>query len=627
MPWMTEKLSRHASSGAIRQFGPEYPSDITGDGPVSLEARLAAVFIVLGVATTHSERERQLSAIAQMHNAQLRVGDLDAISLVVTAVQAWNLRPWTAPSALLAHAVGVPQDVMHMWMACLVTSPHMQAVQALLALRLGREFSSDSMGDGPAARGAKVSQSTVPYARGSIYTGLPSAELAARADEILGQRLSSSSQQSINAALGHWRVVCSRHGWPEVILTDDPLRGGKLATFMMYLCDETDLAGVSIGNYTWALRTHMKQSRQLDPAFGLAEWDDWSESVQVEAWVPGEPRRMVPMELISAALQTVDLQSFQDVQAAVLLLMLLFSFARSETPCPKTADGLDPLQHLLVKDVVPHASPEFYVAMRLKRIKQDRRMERPEAQGNEDWVKLGDTSDPLFSLRVWFARLFALHGGRRGEDSAFFVDPRRRGGPLTYAQAMAHVRALYAKASSPVESAKYGLHSLRVTGYALSKRGAGEELTVAHGGWRSLAHRRYDRFAMKEVLALPEAMLAIHAESVGAPAAPTVVAAAASAAAVPALAAAAGARATPAAAVAPPLTRANCVGRRVLCPRSMWPSRACRMHGGAGWEALVRKVRTSGEMVEVFLEFVREPQCKLADKPMWVQLAILQPLR
>ena len=31
-------------------------------------------------------------------------------------------------------------------------------------------------------------------------------------------------------------------------------------------------------------------------------------------------------------------------------------------------------------------------------------------------------------------------------------------------------------------------------------RGAGEELTVAHGGWRSLAHRRYDRFQLSEVL-------------------------------------------------------------------------------------------------------------------------------
>ena len=144
-----------------------------------------------------------------------------------------------------------------------------------------------------------------------------------------------------------------------------------------------------------------------------------------------------------------------------------------------------------------------------------------------------------------------------------------------------------------------------------------------------MAHRRYDRFSLTEVLALPEAMLAIHAGNVGTPAAPTVVAAAASTAAASAPAAAAGARATPAPAAAapPPLTRANCVGRRVLCPRSMWPSRACHMHGGAGWEAVVRNVRTSGRLVEVFIEFVREPQCKLADRPMWVQLATLQPLR
>ena len=122
----------------------------------------------------------------------------------------------------------------------------------------------------------------------------------------------------------HWRVVCSRYGWPEVIVTDDPLRGGKLAAFMMYMCDETDLAGVSISNYVWALRAHMKRSRQLDPALGVAEWDDWSEAVQVQAWVPGEPRRMVPMALVTASLRQVDVASFTDVQAAVLLLMLLF---------------------------------------------------------------------------------------------------------------------------------------------------------------------------------------------------------------------------------------------------------------------------------------------------------------
>ena len=344
--------------------------------------------------------------------------------------------------------------------------------------------------------------------------------------------------------------------------------------------------------------------------------------MQVQAWVPGEPRRMVPIALVTASLRQVDVTSFTDVQAAVLLLMLLFSFARSETPCPKTAGGLDPLQHLLVEDVVVHADPSFHVAMRLKRIKQDRRMERPEAQGNEDWVKLGDAPEPLFSLRLWLARLFALHGAARPDGTAFFVNPARRSAPLTYAQAQVHVRALYQRAASEAEAAKYGLHSLRVTGYALSKRGVGEELTVAHGGWRSLAHRRYDRFSLQEVLKLPEAMLAVHADEALAPADAGVAQEAGPAAATSVAAASSAASPPP-----PPLTAMNCVGRRVLCPRSMWPSRACPMHGGAGWEALIKKVRGAHDAVEVYVEFLKEPQRRRADQPMWLALSVLQPLR
>ena len=614
MRWMVPKLTRHTSSGAVRQFGPEYPSDIEGDGPTArLEMLLAMALAVMRSSDSHAVRLHLLDTIARLHGVAPSAAHRGAVSVVVTCVLGWDGR---SARVVPPGDFGVPRDVVDLWVSRLVDSPHMQAAQSLLALGIGREFSSDTMGDGPSTRTAKVSQATVPYSRASIYVGMPTPELAARADEILGQRLGTSSHQSIQAALGHWRVVCSRHGWPEIIVTDDPTRGGKLSTFMMYMCDETDLAGVSIGNYVWALRAHMKQSRQLDPAFGLAEWDDWSEAIQVQAWVPGEPRRMVPVELLASSLAQVDLASFQEVQAAVLLLMLLFSFARSETPCPKTAAGLDPLQHLLVEDVVPHALPSFHVAMRLKRIKQDRRMERPEAQGNEDWVKLGDTLDPLFSLKLWMARLFAFHGSRRADGGAFFVSPRDRASPLTYTQAMAHVRVLYERASSAAEAAKYGLHSLRVTGYALSKRGAGEELTVAHGGWRSLAHRRYDRFSELEVLSLPEAMMGVRSEGVLAPS--THVAASSVAAS------------STSAAPLLPLAPANCVGRRVLCPRSMWPTRACTVHGGAGWEAVVTKVRANRRApatTEVYVEFVKEPQCKLADRPMWLSLSSLRPLR
>jgi hypothetical protein len=182
---------------------------------------------------------------------------------------------------------------------------------------------------------------------------------------------------------------------------------------------------------------------------------------------------------------------------------------------------------------------------------------------------------------------------------------------------MAHVRALYARASSQAEAKKFGLHSLRVTGYTLSKRGSGEELTVAHGGWRSLAHRRYDRFSLDEVLQLPGAMLAVRSEG-DAPAQDT-----GSASAV----AGAGAQAL-AAPVSPlPLTRANCVGRRVLCPRAMWPGVACHTHGGAGWEAQVTKVRGSRDSTQVYVEFVPERPGKPADKPMWLVLADLQAVQ
>ena len=54
----------------------------------------------------------------------------------------------------------------------------------------------------------------------------------------------------------HWEVVASRFGWQAVLLSDDPLRGGKLATFVVYLCEETEVSGETVTTYAWALRAH-----------------------------------------------------------------------------------------------------------------------------------------------------------------------------------------------------------------------------------------------------------------------------------------------------------------------------------------------------------------------------------
>eukprot|EP00965_Chrysotila_dentata_P013513 448200-Pleurochrysis_carterae.AAC.1 len=73
-------------------------------------------------------------------------------------------------------------------------------------------------------------------------------------------------------ALAHWRVVAARHNWDVVIQSDGPSRGGKLATYFSFLVNETQLSASTISNDLRGLRNYMKYNRQLDPAYGFADW-------------------------------------------------------------------------------------------------------------------------------------------------------------------------------------------------------------------------------------------------------------------------------------------------------------------------------------------------------------------
>eukprot|EP00965_Chrysotila_dentata_P185473 6123216-Pleurochrysis_carterae.AAC.1 len=67
------------------------------------------------------------------------------------------------------------------------------------------------------------------------------------------------------------------------------------------------------------------------------------------------------------------------------MLVLLFTFARSETPFCKTYTSFGPTQHLMLSDVRPEAAPQPHLKIRLKAIKQDPRMEPSSAASGEDW--------------------------------------------------------------------------------------------------------------------------------------------------------------------------------------------------------------------------------------------------
>jgi len=187
----------------------------------------------------------------------------------------------------------------------------------------------------------------------------------------------------------------------------------------------------------------------------------------------------------------------------------LFTFSRSECPLPKTQSSFTLEENASVADVrVLPWEGRLTVQMRLKTIKQDPRMQRPEASGNDDWLIVGDVEDDSeFSVAAWIRRLFSFHGSARVSTSPFFVHSNRVA-PLTYSKALDQFRDLLAKVVSPAEAKTYGLHSLRVSGWNGARRGpAGEELAVAQGGWHSRSQTRYDRFEAQEICDLPRQIL------------------------------------------------------------------------------------------------------------------------
>ena len=181
----------------------------------------------------------------------------------------------------------------------------------------------------------------------------PPGRYCRQVETVLDNRLASSSWRKVQAAVKIWRAVADVRGWPHIIATDDPDRGGKLVTFVLHMLTDTDLVWGSIQTYVWGVRTWVQSQHQADPVMGVRSWDIFMDGVKVLAWVPAEPRRRCPVDVVDRILDAVSLDSFLEVQLAFLILCLLYTFSRTECPCPKAFSGrevYDPEVHWNVCD-------------------------------------------------------------------------------------------------------------------------------------------------------------------------------------------------------------------------------------------------------------------------------------
>ena len=96
----------------------------------------------------------------------------------------------------------------------------------------------------------------------------------------------------------------------------------------------------------------MVLQRQADPVMGVMTWDRFFDAVRVLTIVPSEPRRRLPLADFVKIMESLDWNDFYEVQFGCFLQVLLFTFSRSECPCPKNADGFDHGSHWAWEDFV-----------------------------------------------------------------------------------------------------------------------------------------------------------------------------------------------------------------------------------------------------------------------------------
>ena len=405
---------------------------------------------------------------------------------------------------------------------------------AMSGLRqLLKSYSSNDIGDGP-SRGKGVAGDaqllSIPFHHGSIFEGLP-LELFDRLDEVMDTRLRPASMRKVVSSFNKWESFCVSRDWAPLLQSREPARGGRMAAWILSMVDDTDLVFSSISTYVWGMRTWHTLQHQSDPAMGVEFFSEFMRSVSVLTAVPGEPRKRVPLAILAAILEDIYTNHWNIrvmVQLGLVLLILMLTFSRTECPCPKNftgPDSWDPKKHWQVRDFVLRKFNGYWVLwVRFKAIKQDPRVERPQArhansnlpsdfeeggrEDSKDWVPLGDVPGiPHFSVALFYMRFVSLVGRERLPTEPFFLasDGVR---PYTYRALCSEFKQAVILQGGDADAAPHGI---RVEMYVNSKRANGLDITVAHGGWsaESSGHERYDRFAHLDVLGIPAAMFGV----------------------------------------------------------------------------------------------------------------------
>ena len=112
-----------------------------------------------------------------------------------------------------------------------------------------------------------------------------------------------------------------------------------MAAWILSMVDDTVLVFASISVYVWGMRTMHTLHHLSDPAMGVEFFRELMRAASVLTSVPGTPRKRIEHSVIDALLRDIYTNHWDSrvrVQLGLVVLVLYFTFSRTECPCPKT---------------------------------------------------------------------------------------------------------------------------------------------------------------------------------------------------------------------------------------------------------------------------------------------------
>ena len=338
----------------------------------------------------------------------------------------------------------------------------------------------------------------------SVLVGAPNEAYTEQIKNIMRQRLTQASQSKISTAVSKWWLPFRlQHNLPSFIPPGSSSRGGEMAAFTISIVAEGRKYGTMQG-YIWGIQEFHKHhlGSHADPLDGVADWSTFMHALMVQTWVDTkvESHRMVPFKIFLDTMLALNQSSRADVALGLMMLIMLFTMCRSQTPLPKAKNGFDPSMHFRRKDVktmLVNGVTIVVVAMGI--VKNSTRKERANRTLCEKRDKPIGRATGVLDVLHWYY-LYVSMSSWDNDNMPFFYD--EIGSVLTYVYMLDYLRLCMMRRYAWQIVKLFGFHGLRVLGFNLTRAGNGEEVAVLIGEWRSTTGwQPYSRENLLKVMA------------------------------------------------------------------------------------------------------------------------------